>query len=87
MGGHLDQSHKTNGGQVLSGFRAQLLITMEGQQNLICHRWLNTPSIKAFSSNFQIVSPAFPIGSQQYFEVCALPPFKAVHMGDAEYIR
>lgn len=36
--------------------------------------------IKAFSSDFQIVSPAFPTGSQQYFKVCALPPFKAVHM-------
>lgn len=43
--------------------------------------------IKAFSSNFQIVSPAFPVGSQQYFKVCALPPFKAVHTRDTEYIR
>lgn len=43
--------------------------------------------IKAFSSDFQIVSPAFPTGSQQYFKVCALPPFKAVHMREIEYIR
>lgn len=43
--------------------------------------------IKAFSSDFQIVSPAFPTGSQQYFKVCALPPFKAVHMRETEYIR
>lgn len=44
MGEHWDQSHRIDGGHVLSVFRAQLLITMEGQQNLICHRWLNTPS-------------------------------------------
>lgn len=44
MGVHWDQSHKMDGGHVLRGFRAQLLITTEGQQNLVCYAWLNTPS-------------------------------------------
>lgn len=62
MGVYWDESHKMDGGHFLSRFTAQLLIAVEGQQNLICQEWLNTYArllyMKAFSSDFQIVSPA-----------------------------